>query len=94
MAILHTIEGPVGAGKTPYANRMGRKFNLAPLVLDDWMATLFRPDRPEDNIWEWYGERKERCVDQIWRIARAQNAMGGNAIIESGLIQRHARLAF
>lgn len=94
MAMLHMIEGPVGAGKTTYANRLGKDLKTAPLVLDDWMATLFRPDRPEGEIWEWYGERKRRCVEQIWQVARRHVELGGNAIVELGLIQRAQRLAF
>ena len=48
MPMLHMIEGPVGAGKTTYANRLGRKLGAAPLVsrrLDG--DVLFRPDRPD-----------------------------------------------
>lgn len=94
MAVLHIIEGPVGAGKTTYANRLGRELGSAPLVLDEWMATLFRPDRPEDNVWLWYGERKQRCIEQIWRLSQMQLALGADAIVELGLVQRAARLAF
>ena len=86
--------GPVGAGKTTYANRLGRKLKTAPLVLDDWMANLFRPDRPDGEIWAWYGERKQRCIEQIWRVAQSQIAMGSDAIIELGLVQREGRMAF
>lgn len=94
MAKLHIIEGPVGAGKTTYANKLGRDLHSAPLVLDEWMATLFRPDRPDGEIWEWYGVRKQRCIEQIWRLAQAHIASGGDAIVELGLIQRAARHSF
>lgn len=41
MPILHIIEGPVGAGKTTYANQLGRDLGTPPLVLDAWMTNLF-----------------------------------------------------
>ena len=94
MAMLHMIEGPVGAGKTTYANQLGQDLKTAPLVLDDWMATLFRPDRPDDEIWTWYRARKQRCIDQIWHLVQAQIAVGADAIIELGLVQREQRFAF
>ena len=94
MVMLHMIEGPVGAGKSTYANHLGHQIKAAPLVLDDWMATLFRADRPDGEVWQWYGERKQRCIEQIWCLARAQIAMGGNAIVELGLVQRVPRVSF
>lgn len=94
MATLHVIEGPVGAGKTTYANRLARETGAAPLVLDEWMATLFRPDRPAGEIWDWYAERKQRCITQIWHLAQAQLALGTDAIVELGLIRRAERRAF
>ena len=94
MPTLHMIVGPVGAGKTTYAHRLGGSLCTAPLILDDWMATLFRPDRPDGDIWGWYQERKDRCIEQIWRIAQAQVTAGCESIVELGLVQRAQRTAF
>lgn len=53
MAALHLVEGPVGAGKTVFATQLGLELQTPPLVLDDWMATLFQSDRPEEGLWSW-----------------------------------------
>jgi predicted kinase len=64
------------------------------LTLDDWMATLFRPDRPETGLLAWYRERAERCIDQIWRVALQLCALGSDAVLELGLLQRDERERF
>jgi predicted kinase len=94
MPQVHLIEGPVGAGKSTFAAQLG-KIHAAPrLILDDWMTTLFRADRPESGIIEWYLERKERCIEQIWKLTEGLRAVGSNAILELGLINRESRMHF
>lgn len=92
MAILHIIEGPVGAGKTTYANGLGDELGVMPLVLDAWMVTLFQADRPETDIWPWYAQRKARCYAQIMTLARGQLDRGRDAIVELGLIRAEDRM--
>lgn len=92
MPTLHIIEGPVGAGKTTFANRLGRTLKVTPLVLDAWMATLFQADRPATDIWPWYTERKARCMSQIMELALSSMDHGNNAIVELGLIRVEDRL--
>jgi len=92
MPTLHIIEGPVGAGKTTYAIKLGKKVGSPPLVLDSWMATLFQADRPAANLWPWYAERKARCVSQIMRLARGALEHGNDVVIELGLIKAEDRL--
>ncbi len=94
MPLLHIIEGPVGAGKTTYANNLGTELKTPPLVLDDWMATLFKEDRPEGDIWPWYQERKARCKKQIWNIACGLLETGHEVVVELGLIKYEERLQF
>ncbi|MBM7068462.1 ATP-binding protein [Actibacterium sp. 188UL27-1] len=93
MAVLHLIEGPVGAGKTTYAMDLGQRLRTPPLVLDAWMVTLFRPDRPETDLWTWYTERKLRCIDQIWSVAVGLLDHGQDAIAELGLVRGTDRAA-
>jgi predicted kinase len=50
MAQLHLIVGPVGSGKSTYALRLADAHVAARFNLDEWMARLFRPDRPETAI--------------------------------------------
>ncbi|MCR9139763.1 MAG: ATP-binding protein [Alphaproteobacteria bacterium] len=92
MARLHIIEGPVGAGKTTFAAHLSRQCNTPALVLDEWMVTLFRPDRPADDLWRWYAERKQRCIEQIWRVVCGLMDTGNDAIVELGLVQRRDRI--
>jgi predicted kinase len=43
------------------------------------------------GIIEWYIERKERCVDQIWDVALRVLNSGCDVILELGLIQLKSR---
>lgn len=94
MARIHLIEGPVGAGKSTFADQLGQRKGCSAIALDDWMATLFRPDRPDDNVMQWYVARKARCTTQIWRVADDLLRSGNDVILELGLIQRQDRMAF
>ena len=94
MASIHLIEGPVGAGKSTFAARLGAELGAPHLNLDEWFSILFSPDRPESGVMAWYAERKWRCVEQIWRVARALGEGGQDAILELGLLTREERQAF
>jgi predicted kinase len=58
------------------------------------MATLFRPDRPETGLLDWYRERAQRCIDQIWKLAQQLTARGDDVVLEIGLLQRAERERF
>ncbi|MBT9556831.1 MAG: ATP-binding protein [Myxococcales bacterium] len=94
MPTLHLIEGPVGSGKSTYAATLAREHSAPRLILDDWMATLFRPDRPETDVIPWYLERKKRCLAQIWNVARDLIDAGSDVVLELGLIERRDREDF
>lgn len=94
MKMVHLIEGPIGAGKSTYAHLLGAELKSTPLILDRWMATLYRPDRTETDFWGWYAERKERCIDQIWDLAQGMLAYHDDVILELGLLSREARWNF
>lgn len=94
MARLHLVLGPVGAGKSTFAMVLSERHGALRLTLDEWMATLFSPDRPATGLVEWYIERADRCVDQIWKLASRLIGMGSNVVLEIGLIQRRDRLRF
>jgi predicted kinase len=92
---LHLILGPVGAGKSTFARALGRKHRAVPLILDDWMAQMFGADeRPQTGRIEWYLERRDRCLEQIWKLAVALCEIGTSAVLELGLIRRGERDAF
>lgn len=94
MTEIHLVEGPVGSGKSTFGAQLSQRLGAPQLVLDDWMATLFRPDRPETEVMAWYLERKERCLKQIWRTACAMADLKIPVVLELGLIQKQARLSF
>lgn len=94
MARVHLIVGPVGAGKSTLARRLCDEHRAVALNLDEWMATLFAPDRPPGDLVPWYRERAERCVDQIWRTAQGILATDRDVVLEVGLLQRLERGAF
>jgi len=94
VAIILLIEGPVGAGKSTLALQISKDNNAPRLILDDWIVTLFSPDRPSNGVVEWYIERKSRCIDQIWKIACDILGTGSDVVLELGLIQQSHRERF
>lgn len=93
-ARVHLIVGPVGAGKSTLGLRLARERSAVRLTLDEWMALLFRPDRPEANVMQWYVERAARCIEQICRLTHSILDAGSDVILEIGLLQRREREAF
>lgn len=91
VAHLHLILGPVGAGKSTFALQLARDHAAVRLNLDEWMAALFSPDRPDDGVLPWYVERTGRCIEMIWRLAQRMIDVGTDVILEIGLIQRRDR---
>jgi predicted kinase len=91
MARVHLIVGPVGAGKSTFAIQLCRDHRAVRLTLDEWMAVLFSPDRPDVGVMEWYVERTRRCIDQIWRVTTNIIEAGTDVVLEIGLILRRDR---
>ena len=58
------------------------------------MTVLFRPDRPPTGRIEWYVERADRCIEQIWRVACSAIEASTDVVLEIGLIQRAQRESF
>lgn len=95
---IHLVIGPVGAGKSTFVRQLVQQHGAVPLNLDDWMATLFSPDRPSSpdtaDVMAWYVPRTLRCLAQIWKTAEAVLSAGGDVVLEVGLIQQAQRDAF
>lgn len=94
MARLHLILGPVGAGKSTLALQLCRDHRAVRLNLDEWMAVLFSEDRPDAGAMDWYIERTNRCIDQIWTLSARIIDAGTDVVLEIGLIQRGRREQF
>lgn len=88
---VHLVLGPVGAGKSTFAASLADETGGLRLDLDEWMLHLFRPDRPDGNHVQWYAERAERCVDQIWRITLEATRRNTDVILEIGMLRRAQR---
>lgn len=95
---IHLVIGPVGAGKSTFVRQLVQQHRAVPLNLDDWMATLFSPDRPSSpdtaDVMAWYVPRTLRCLAQIWKTAEAVLNAGCDVVLEVGLIQQAQRDAF
>jgi predicted kinase len=94
VATIYLIEGPVGSGKSTLAANLHKELNAPRLILDRWMTNLFSPDRPAADFVEWYVERKDRCIDQIWSVACDIIETDSDVILELGLIQQSLRDQF
>jgi predicted kinase len=88
---IHLIVGPVAAGKSTFALELSKQHRAVRLNLDEWMAQLFSPDRPDEGVMSWYTERTARCIEQIWRLTISIIEAGTDVILEIGLIQRRDR---
>jgi predicted kinase len=94
VAYIHLVEGAVGSGKSTFASRLSEVHRAPRLILDDWMATLYSPDRPTTGNLKWYLERKDRCIEQIWKLAREIIETDSDVVLELGLIQLAERQRF
>jgi predicted kinase len=91
---LHLVLGPVGAGKSTFARKLATDHCAVRLTLDEWIAKLFSPDRPDSGVMEWYVERTARCIDVIWAVAAETLQRGTGVILEIGLLTRRERERF
>ena len=85
MGNVHLICGALGAGKTTYAEALAKQVQGLCLSTDDWMATLFHPDRPASHGFEWALERMLRIEAQMWHVAEPLLARGVPVVFDSGL---------
>jgi len=93
-ACVHLVVGPVGAGKSTFARRFAAGERALRLTLDEWMTALFSQDRPETGRREWYVERRQRCTERIWEVAKAAAETGCDVVLEPGLLRRAERERF
>lgn len=93
--ILHLLIGPVGAGKTTYAQRRVASAASVFLDVDTWMVRLFGADpRPPQDVLAWYLERRERCRGLIWDTALSVLDAGRDVWLELGLVLAAEREGF
>jgi predicted kinase len=88
---IHLIVGPVGAGKSTFGRCLAHESRAVRLTLDEWMTALFRPDRPDVFVMEWYVERASRCTERIWIVAHDVAIAGVDVVLEIGLLRKRDR---
>lgn len=92
---LRVLVGPVGAGKTTFAEKSATRSPALFLDLDSWMVRLFGADpRPEQDVLAWYLERRERCRAVLWDVALSAINLGSDVWLEIGLLAATERQAF
>lgn len=91
MANIHMICGPVGAGTTTYAIRLAKKLDAVRFSLDDWIAELFFPDKPDPLTYEWAVSRAERCEARILAVSWRLLELGIDVIWDMGFMERTQR---
>ena len=88
---MHLICGAIGAGKTTYAVALASRTGAVRFSLDEWMKTLFFPDRPAPQGLDWFLERAARCEAQMWDIAEPIIARGVDVVFDVGLARLEDR---
>ncbi len=92
--LIHLITGSTGAGKTTYALALAERLGGVRFSIDEWMSTLFWMDSPQPLDPAWSMERVERCLNQIWSVARATAAQNLPCILDVGLTTAASRQRF
>lgn len=90
-ATLHLVAGPIGAGKTTYAQALARREGAVAFVLDEWGARLFGPDVDGPLDFGWMLERLGRCQALIWSTATDVLGAGTSVVLDLGLMRREHR---
>jgi predicted kinase len=93
---IHLICGPVGAGKSTYANQLATTLRGVVFSIDEWMAALFQADISPDTSVQtmnpaWFSERVDRCEAMIYHTSAKLLRAGGVAILDLGFLRRARR---
>ena len=92
--LVHCICGPIAAGKTTLARELAEATGGVRFAIDEWMHTLFGPDRPESMQMGWVVPRLARCHQMIETVMQQVLARGRDVIIEPGLMTLGERESF
>jgi predicted kinase len=92
--LIHLICGSTGAGKTTYALQLADRLGAVRFSIDDWMSALFWMDSPQPLNPAWSMERVERCLAQIWAVARRVAERDVPCVLDVGLTRAESRTRF
>jgi predicted kinase len=91
MTMVHLVCGATGAGKTSYALKLSRQLNATLFSIDEWMMTLYGPDRPEPMDLPWMLERIERCETQMAALVLQLGSQGVRSVLDISLLREEQR---
>jgi len=91
MTMVHLICGSTGAGKTSYALKLSRQLSATHFSIDEWMMTLYGPDRPTPMDLPWLFERIERCETQMAALVLQLGRQGARSVLDIGLMRQDQR---
>jgi predicted kinase len=94
MHLVHLVCGSTGAGKTTYARELSERIGGVRFSIDEWMSTLFWMDTPQPLEVAWSMQRLERCLEQIWAVAKQVAARRIPCVLDVGFGQASARHRF
>lgn len=93
--VAHLVCGSTGAGKTTYALKLAAEGGAAAgavrFSIDEWMAALYWPDAPKENVYAWALERTERIERQMLALCAQLFARGTDVIFDLGFFTRVQR---
>lgn len=90
---LILICGPVGAGKTTYAQSLCKEIGGVRFSIDPWMQNLYAKDMSSLDF-EWMMERVNRCNKQIWETASQILLLDGIVVLDLGFTTYDQRRHF
>jgi predicted kinase len=90
-ALLHLVCGSTGAGKTTYALTLSRELGAVHFSIDEWMMTLYGPDRPTPMELPWMLRRIERCEQQMAALALQLGRNGTPSVLDISLLRQDDR---
>lgn len=86
-ATAFLIHGYIGAGKTTLAQQLEREKGAVRFTHDEWMATLFGNDPPENRFAE-HAQRVSTVMETIWARCITLNT---NVVLDFGFWSRRER---
>jgi len=94
MSLIHIVFGPLGAGKTTYAQQLSSDEKATCFSIDQWMVDLFGADSPASLEIKWVMERVKRCEKRIWLTAKDLAKNGGRVVLDLGFMTEASRAEF
>jgi predicted kinase len=88
------VVGSTGAGKSTFTRTLLDELAAVPFVIDEWVATLYGDDKPDDAGYDWYMPRIQRIETEMRRIAAAVLGAGAAVVLDLGFTERSHRASW